>query len=420
MSHVSTMATTQRLRWLVTHVASGPSPTCEDRHIEGDEEWGVLKTTAITWAGWNPHQHKVLPEQFWGIRGSEVQTGDVVVTKAGPRHRVGVAAYVDEAPRRLAVSGKMILLRPDPAVVDPRFLAWFLATPRPQAYLDACKTGMAESQMNFANEDLLGLRVELPPLDLQRSIADFLDIETRKLDELVSKKLRLISLMEERINSRVLEHVGTSQLVHPVTGNPVLPIRRVLNKVVRPAIAGEGIITAFRDGQVTERGRRRAEGYTQSASTEPQGQHVQVGDVVVHGLDGFAGAIGTSEAQGNCSPVYHVCTPANEGDARFLSRLLRLLALQGYLGNFAISTRERAVDFRNWDLFGRIPVPFVPALEQREIGNWITKLRPLRAAVEQSKALAAERRQALVTAVVTGQFDVTTASGRNVTEGVSA
>jgi type I restriction enzyme S subunit len=31
-----------------------------------------------------------------------------------------------------------------------------------------------------------------------------------------------------------------------------------------------------------------------------------------------------------------------------------------------------------------------------------------------------ERRQALITAAVTGQFDVSTASGRNVTDGVSA
>jgi type I restriction enzyme S subunit len=163
---------------------------------------------------------------------------------------------------------------------------------------------------------------------------------------------------------------------------------------------------------------RRAEGYTLSAATDPQGQYVHVNDVVVHGLDGFAGAIGTSEASGNCSPVYHVCVPVGDGDSRFLGRLLRLLALQGYLGNFATSTRERAVDFRNWDLFGRIPVPVVPAAEQQAIGELITKLRPLREAIERSAALAAERRQALITAAVTGQFDVSTASGRNVTDGV--
>lgn len=197
-------------------------------------------------------------------------------------------------------------------------------------------------------------------------------------------------------------------------------MKRLISKVVRPALQDHGIITAYRDGQVTERSSRRAEGYTLSASSEPQGQFVRVGDVVIHGLDGFAGAIGASEAEGNCSPVYHVCVPSTEGDARFLGRLLRLLAIQGYLGNFATSTRERAVDFRNWDLFGRIPVPVVAREEQEEIGRWIAEVAPLREVIERSAALAAERRQALITAAVTGQFDVSSASGRGVTDGVSA
>ncbi|MFK4221614.1 restriction endonuclease subunit S [Streptomyces sp. NPDC019890] len=269
-------------------------------------------------------------------------------------------------------------------------------------------------------EKLATLEIPLPSMPEQRRIADYLDSEVGKIDALVSKKQHLVTLLNERIDSRVLRHVGASALVTPATGTRALPIRRFLTKVTRPPMAGVGVITAYRDGQVTERAARRADGYTLSSSTTPQGQYVQVGDVVVHGLDGFAGAIGTSEASGNCSPVYHVCVPKGDSDARFMGRLLRLLALQGYLGNFAISTRERAVDFRNWDLFGRIPIPEVPAAEQLEISNWISQLIPLRSAIERSASLAAERRHALITAAVTGQFDVTTASGRNVTEGVSA
>ncbi len=129
---------------------------------------------------------------------------------------------------------------------------------------------------------------------------------------------------------------------------------------------------------------------------------VQVGDVVVHGLDGFAGAIGDSEADGVCSPVYHVCQPRDGGDSAFYGRLLRLLAVGGYLGNFAVSTRERAVDFRNWDLFGRIPIPHVEVRQQRAIGDRIRSLRPLVDLVQQSESLAIERKTALVSRVVAG------------------
>lgn len=143
--------TATRLSWVLKYTASGPSPTCEDRNIELPEEWGVLKTTAVQWTGWKEEEHKTLPKEFWGASHLEIHKGDVVVTKAGPRHRVGVSAYVDKTRSRLIVSGKMILLRANESVIDPRYLNWQLATPMPQAYLNACKTGMAESQRIIRN-----------------------------------------------------------------------------------------------------------------------------------------------------------------------------------------------------------------------------------------------------------------------------
>ena len=86
--------------------------------------------------------------------------------------------------------------------------------------------------------------------------------------------------------------------------------------------------------------------------------------------------------------------------------MLRLLATTGYLGNFATSTRERAVDFRNWDLFGRIPVPVVTAATQRRIGDRIRRLAPIRERVDRSELLINERKQALITAAVTGQIEI--------------
>ncbi|MFE5108450.1 restriction endonuclease subunit S [Streptomyces sp. NPDC056663] len=342
----------------------------------------------------------------------QLQPGDILLSRSGT---LGRSFLVPHAADGQSYAGFLIRFRPK-ATVDSRFV--YYATQSSPFQGTVHSEAVASTIQNFNADRYANVSLRAPESEEQRRIADFLDAETGKIDELVASKRRLVSLLEERIDSEVLQYVGSSLLVQPATGSPIIPLRRLLTKMVRPAVANLGIITAYRDGQVTERGLRRAEGYTLSASADPQGQHVRVGDVVVHGLDGFAGAIGTSEASGNCSPVYHVCVPAGDGDARFLGRLLRLLALQGYLGNFATSTRERAVDFRNWDLFGRIPAPVVPAAAQREIGEMITKLRPVREAIERSETLAAERRQALITAAVTGQFDVTTASGRNVTDGV--
>ncbi|MFJ5551503.1 restriction endonuclease subunit S [Streptomyces sp. NPDC093225] len=188
------------VRDLVSHAASGPSPTCEERNIHGDREWGLLKTTAVTWDGWDSRAHKLLPREYWGNHSLEVRSQDVIVTKAGPRHRVGVVAHVDRSPARLIVSGKMVLLRPDPKRVIPKVLAGLLSLPASQRYLDERTTGMAESQVNFANGALLSCPLAVPPGREQQRIADVLDALDERIlwqGQIVEKlRLRRAGLVE--------------------------------------------------------------------------------------------------------------------------------------------------------------------------------------------------------------------------------
>ncbi len=83
------------------------------------------------------------------------------------------------------------------------------------------------------------------------------------------------------------------------------------------------------------------------------------------------------------------------------------------------STRARI----NLEVARDIPIP-VPSLDRQR--RSIELLREMRSSTHtvatqcrRQLALLTERRQALITAAVSGQFDVSTASGRNVTEGVS-
>jgi type I restriction enzyme S subunit len=85
---------------------------------------------------------------------------------------------------------------------------------------------------------------------------------------------------------------------------------------------------------------------------------------------------------------------------------LKLLALDDYLALYGASARERAVDFRNWKVFGRAPVPQVEPSIQHEIGDMITKIRPLREEIRRFNKRLVERRQALITAAVTGGITV--------------
>ena len=81
--------------------------------------------------------------------------------------------------------------------------------------------------------------------------------------------------------------------------------KNILTLLDRPVKDDDEVITCFRDGEVTLRKNRREDGFTLSLQ-EVGYQGIEPGDLVVHGMDGFAGAIGISDSRGKASPVLNV------------------------------------------------------------------------------------------------------------------
>lgn len=306
---------------------------------------------------------------------------------------------------RGTVSGHYLCFRPVHGE-DDRFLNHLLRSEPFRVQYASLSRGVRPGQAEIDNEWFKAIRVPLPPLDTQRHIADFLDDQVARLEATSQRAEDLLLLIDERVEALLAARIAPAFEL----GSPRLPIARLLRKLARPAL-GTVMVTAFRDGQVIARNLRRSAGFTNSWTEGATTQGVCVGDVVIHGLDGFAGAIGTSESDGVVSPANHVCLPL-AGDSDFYGRLLRVLALGGYLSSYGGSARERAVDFRNWWKFSQIRLPVVPVPDQQEIGDLIRMSRPLRAEMQQLQRLVEERKRALITACVTGEFDVSTASSR--------
>lgn len=77
--------------------------------------------------------------------------------------------------------------------------------------------------------------------------------------------------------------------------------KAVLKESMLPTSDNQGIVTCFRDGQVTLRHNRRTTGFM-IALYEQGYQGVRQGQLVVHAMDAFAGAIGISDSDGKCTP----------------------------------------------------------------------------------------------------------------------
>lgn len=160
----------------------GWSPLCEKTPAPTDEDWGVLKTTAIQAGAFLPQHNKHLPKHLTPRPQTEVKTGDILITCAGPRVRCGVTCMVRHTRPRLMMSGKMYRFRVSPDDMDARYLEAFLLTPKATSAIDKMKTGGSDSGLNLTHDRFRPLPVPVAPLNEQRRIMDTVEELTSDLD----------------------------------------------------------------------------------------------------------------------------------------------------------------------------------------------------------------------------------------------
>lgn len=150
-----------------------------------------------------------LKEMWFEPRELEVLTveaGDVVVVEGG-QGGFGRAAFVPTDLPGVGFQNSINRLRPRGS--DGRFLAYALIAIRGTGYMHAyCDI---VSMPHLTAEKLARLRIGAPSLDEQRAIADHLDSETARIDELIAKVERHIELAKER-RSALITAALTNQI----------------------------------------------------------------------------------------------------------------------------------------------------------------------------------------------------------------
>ena len=129
--------------------------------------------------------------------------GDIIIEKSGggDKQPVGRIALWDrrEPVMPTNFAGR---LRPSPGQ-EPRYLAYLLAA----LYYEGRTVAAIKQTTGIQNLDLhafLSTRVILLEPPTQRAIADYLDTETGRIDTLITKKRRMIELLNERWRADVM------------------------------------------------------------------------------------------------------------------------------------------------------------------------------------------------------------------------
>lgn len=143
--------------------------------------------------------------------------------------------------------------------------------------------------------------------------------------------------------------------------------KTILTILERPVRPDDRVITCFRDGEVTLRSNRREDGFTFSMQ-EAGYQGVEQGDLVVHGMDGFAGAIGISDSRGKATPVLNVLN--TNQNKRYIMYYLRNMAFVGVFQSLSTGIRIRSCD-TNWNKLKILSYLIPLQNEQQRIADFL-------------------------------------------------
>jgi type I restriction enzyme S subunit len=142
---------------------------------------------------WSSCYH-VTKERYAIDSDIHVKVGDVLITKDGS---IGKLAYVDALPGPACLNSHLLIIRPRSGrSYVGRFLYYVLQSPNFSTFIQEEQTGT--TFYGISQESIENFPAFFPREEEQHAIANFLDEETARIDELIAKKEQLTDLLHER------------------------------------------------------------------------------------------------------------------------------------------------------------------------------------------------------------------------------
>ncbi|GAB3878185.1 hypothetical protein [Microbispora bryophytorum] len=347
------------------------------------------------------------------------EPGDIVLNRMRAfQGAIGIS------PQRGLVSPDYLVLRPEPNV-DAGYLhhlfrsSWFVGEMVSRLRGIGNTESGAVRTPRINPEDLGDISAELPDLDEQRRIADFLDSEIARIDRLIQWRAHQHDSLEEltlRIIDDAIEgfqeppmvrlgYVAHIQSGVTVDGNRQQASDAITLPYLRVANVQAGYVELSNVAEITVPRR------TAAAS------RLKAGDVLMTeggDLDKLGrGTVWYGEIE-NCLHQNHIFAVRTSKDLltpEYLAILTRASIARQHFESTGVKTTNLASTSSSKIRDFRIPLPGMS--EQRaavkEVDSKLTAVSQFECQIARQLKLLAERRQALITAAVTRQIDVTNA-----------
>ena len=160
-----------RLNDISWYLDAGKSPKCDKQPVNNNE-WGVITTTAIQSGQFDETQNKILPYDFAVNTNMQIHKGDILITRAGPTNRTGVACVVKSIQYNLILSDKTVRINTTNNFLCKDYIVMALNSPQIRLLILELMSGMDKQQVNISQDKYKTLVLPLPPLAEQKRIVE--------------------------------------------------------------------------------------------------------------------------------------------------------------------------------------------------------------------------------------------------------
>ncbi len=357
------------------------------------------------------------------IKKFELREGDVIITKDSEDPTdIGVPALVlQDMPGVVCGYHLSIIRTSDP--ITAAFLQYSIMSHINKAQLYVDTPGV--TRFGLDQDAIKSILILLPPPHERRQIVEMLRKETGRIDGLIEKKTRFISVLNDKEKAMIAHFVRRGIDATAPTKDSGVEWRGVVpahwqrarmknhfKQVKRQGFDDLTVLSVYREFGVIEKA-SRSDNINKTPEDLSKYQLVEPNDLAINKMKAWQGSMGISPFLGITSPDYVVMKPIGEHNPRYMHHYLRARPMPWVYR--LISNGIRTDQWRmEPEKFLELPIFLPPMDEQEAIANRIDReldrIRGLIEKTERSIALLKEKRAALITAAVTGKIDVRAAA----------
>ena len=196
------------LESVIEKLDQGWSPKCHNEPSTNVKEWAVIKTTAVQSGYFRDNENKRLPENLTPRKQHELKKGDLLITRAGPRIRVGICCMVRKTRPYLLNCDKVYRMRINPKIATPEYVELILNSPKYASEIEKMKTGISDSGVNLTQKGFVKMLIPIPTLKEQQRIVAETESKLTvcdKIEETITNSLQQTEMLKQSILKKAFE-----------------------------------------------------------------------------------------------------------------------------------------------------------------------------------------------------------------------